>query len=411
MNLSYFFAKRYLFSKKSVNAINIISMISVIGVLVSSAALVIVLSFYNGMEKLILSMFSTFSPELRIEPAEGKLFSTKNQLFEELRKSKDIKSYSEVLEEKALLQFGNHQFIGKLKGIEPNSLHQHASDSMLYAGEFEIFKEDVSYAIIGANVQANLQIPIVGLRNTMLINSPRKGSTNAVNPADDIIQRGISPRGVLKYQQGFDDLVITPIDFARDALGEYDKVSAIEMYTRLPEKLAEIEKQIQDKLGKDFKVLNREEQNPTLYKTVSTEKWAVFFILTFIGIIAIFNIIGSMTMLVIDKRQDMIILKSLGAENTLIQRIFYNEGMLIALIGSISGIIIGYAFCFLQDTFGFIRTGEGNNSIIDAYPVDIRLSDFLLVFLTVLLASVLISYLSSLLSVKAIGDLKAESGE
>ncbi|KAF5276170.1 hypothetical protein FQR65_LT16441 [Abscondita terminalis] len=209
-----------------------------------------------------------------------------------------------------------------------------------------------------------------------------------------LLIEGISPRGVLKYQQGFDDLVITPIDFARDALGEYDKVSAIEMYTRQPEKLAEIEKQIQDKLGKDFKVLNREEQNPTLYKTVSTEKWGSI-LYSYFRYHAIIQYYGSMTMTGHCKRQDMIIEKS-GAENILIQRIFYNEGIYVALI---------------EDTFGFIRTGEGNNSIIDAYPVDIRLSDFLLVFLTVLLASVLISYLSSLLSVKAIGDLKAESSE
>lgn len=411
MKLSQFFARRYLFSKKSVNAINIISTISVVGVLVSSAALVIVLSFYNGMEKVILSMFSTFSPELRIEPAEGKLFSTHNELFENLRKQKEIKGYSEVLEEKVLLQYGNHQFIGQIKGIEPKSLNQHAADSMLYAGEFTISKENVSYAIIGASVQANLQIPIVGLQNTMLVNSPKKGGGNAVNPADDIIQRGISPRGVLKYQQGFDNLIITPIDFARDALGEYEKVSAIEIYTHNPDGLTTIEEQIQAVLGDEFRVLNREEQNPTLYKTVRTEKWAVFFILTFIGIIAIFNIIGSMTMLVIDKRQDMIILKSLGAENSLIQRIFYNEGMLISLIGSTFGILIGYIFCFAQDTFGFIRTQEGQNSIIDAYPVDMRLTDFGLVFLTVLLVSIVISYLSSYLSVKAIGSFNTKTSE
>jgi lipoprotein-releasing system permease protein len=411
MKLSYFFARRYLFSKKSVNAINIISTISVVGVLVSSAALVIVLSFYNGMENVILSMFSTFSPELRIEPTEGKLFSTKNSLFDDLRKQKEIKGYSEVLEEKVLLQYGNHQFIGQIKGIEPKSLRQHAADSMLYAGEFTISEGNASYAIIGASVQANLQVPIVGLQNTMLINSPKKGGGSSINPADDIIQRGISPKGVLKYQQGFDNLIITPIDFARDALGEYDRVSAIEIYTHTQDDLTAIEQHIQNKLGNKFRVLNREEQNPTLYKTVRTEKWAVFFILTFIGIIAIFNIIGSMTMLVIDKRQDMIILKSLGAENSLIQRIFYNEGMLISLIGSSVGIVIGYLFCLLQDTFGFIRTQEGQNSIIDAYPVDMRITDFGLVFLTVLLVSIIISYLSSYLSVKAIGNLHTKEAD
>ncbi|KGE14366.1 FtsX-like permease family protein [Sphingobacterium deserti] len=403
MKLPIFFAKRYLFSKKSLNAINIISTISVVGVLVSSAALVIVLSFYNGMENLILSLYSTFAPELRIEPAKGKVFDARQEVFAKLRQNKAIKSYSEILEEKVLIQYEHQQFIAQIKGVEPKSLTEADHQDMLYAGNLNIYADSTNFALIGAQVQANLRIPLQGLDNTIQLFSPRKGSSgNSVNPMDEINIRNISPCGLLQYQQGFDNLVITPIDFARDLLNEHDQVSAIELYTKDPNQSEELQKQTQQALGDDFIVKSREQQNPLLYKTVRSEKWIVFFILTVIGVIAIFNIIGSLTMLVIDKKQDMTVLKSLGANNWLIQRIFFYEGVMIAFIGGIIGIAMGLGFCLLQDRYGIIRTGDGENAIMDVYPVDIRPLDFLLVFVTVMLVAILISYLASSLSVREI---------
>lgn len=406
MKLSLFFAKRYLFSKKSINAINIISGISVVGVLVSSAALVIVLSFYNGMENLILSLYSTFAPELRIEPTQGKVFNAKQPVFDKLRKNDNIRSYSEVLEDKILLQYNNHQFIAKIKGVEPQSLFDVNHDNMLYAGSLAIAQDSINSALIGAQIQANLRIPIVGSNESMQLFSPRKGSSGtSVNPMDDINIRQLSPTGVLHYEPGFNDLVITPITFAKDLLNEQDAVSAIEIYTEDSSRVLKFQKEIQRDLGNGFVVKNREQQNPLLYKTVRSEKWIVFFILTVIGIIAIFNIIGSLTMLVIDKKKDMVVLASLGADKTLIQRIFFLEGVMIAFIGGLIGIGIGFLFCLLQQKFGIIRTGEQANPILDIYPVDIRGLDFLLVFTTVMLVALCVSYISSLLSVRELeGD-------
>lgn len=398
MRLPIFFAKRYLFSKKSVNAINIISGISVVGVLVSTAALVIVLSFYNGLEKFILSEYSVFSPELRIEPAKGKVFSSNSEKFEQLRHNKKITSYSEVLEDKVLVEYNHQQFIGKIKGIEPSSLHTHASQEMILAGSLNLQSDSNYYAILGALVQANLKVPLRGGDDQIMLHIPDKNaSASNINPLEDIRSRPITSNAVLRFQPGFDDLIIVPIDFAKDLLNEHQGVSAIELYGNNDNSKA-LQKEVQGLLGKDFNVKNREQQNPTLYKTVRSEKWIVFFIVTIIGIIAIFNIIGSLTMLVIDKKQDVIVLKSLGANDHLIQNIFFYQGVMIAFIGSFVGAVIGLLFCLLQERFGLVTTNEG--SLFDAYPVDIRYADFAIIIATVMIVSTLVSYLASRLNIK-----------
>ncbi|MCY4780939.1 FtsX-like permease family protein [Sphingobacterium sp. UT-1RO-CII-1] len=403
MRTALFFARRYLFSKKSVNAINIISTISVVGVLVSSASLVIVLSFYNGMEKLILSLYSNFAPELRIEPTIGKTFSPDNKFFTELRKNSKIESYTETLEEKVLIEYNNYQFIAKIKGVEPESLNPIERSSILYAGDTDILIDGEPYAILGAQVQSNLRIPIHGPNNRIKLFTPRKGATGtSINPLDEVNTRYISPRAVLQYEPGFDDLIITPLEFAKDLINEHTNISAIEIYTKENTKIQSLKNEIEKELGTDYLVKNREQQNPMLYKTVRSEKWVVFFILTVIGIIAIFNIIGSLTMLVIDKKQDMLTLTSLGANNELIQRIFFYEGLMIAFFGSIAGIFLGLTFCLIQQSFGIIKPNDGIVAIMETYPVDIRATDFILVFFTVMTVSALVSYVASKLSVKQI---------
>ncbi len=400
MKLPVLFAKRYLFSKKSVNAINIISSISMIGVLVSTAALVIVLSFYNGLERFILSQYSTFSPELRIEPSSGKVFSAKSENFKKLRALPEVTSYSEVLEDKVLSEYNQQQFIGRLKGVEPNSLHHVANANMLLQGKLEVEIDSTPYAILGTTVQANLQVPLIAENqdNQILLHIPDKNaSPNNINPLEDIRTRAIRPSAILGYQPGFEDLIIVPIDFAKDLLNEHDNISAIELYGK-NDNSSSLQRKIQDILGEDYLVKNREQQNPTLYKTVRSEKWIVFFIVTIIGIIAIFNIIGSLTMLVIDKKQDMVVLNSLGANNNLIQNIFFYQGIMIALIGSFIGAILGLVFCLLQDRYGFVTTGEG--SLFDSYPVDIRYMDLVLIFVTVMIVSTIVSYMASRLNIR-----------
>ena len=407
-----FFALRYLFSKKSVNAINIISIISIVGIFVSTAALVIVLSFYNGMENFILSMNSKFSPDIRIEAVKGKTFDPQNPVFRELANNSSVKNFSETLEDKALIQFDGKQIVGALKGVTPESLQKQSKDHILHIGKFKIESDSIPYALIGPQIQTNLQVPISEFNNAIELYFPRKESTvNNINPLEDFNIRSINVNGILSFEPEFQSLIILPLDFARDILGEDKAISEIELYLYDTNETYSLQKKIQKELGSDFHVKNREEQNPILYKTIKSEKWIVFFILTFIGIIAIFNIIGSLTMLVIDKKEDMKILQHIGANKPTIENIFFFEGIMIALIGSSIGIIIGYIFCYLQDTYGFIRTNNIDGNFIDVYPVDMRLQDFILVFLTISILSIIVSYLSSKLSVKEIGEITTLKSE
>lgn len=407
-----FFALRYLFSKKSVNAINIISIISIVGIFVSTAALVIVLSFYNGMENFILSMNSKFSPDIRIEATKGKTFFAENPIFQQLAADPAVKNYSETLEDKALIQFEGKQIVGMIKGITPESLQKQSKDHILHIGKFAIQTDSIPYALIGPQIQTNLQVPISEFNNMVELYFPRKeAAVNNINPLEDFNIRSISVNGILTFEPEFQNLVLVPIDFARDIFGEDKSISAIELYLHESKDVYKLQKEIQKSLGEDFQVRNREEQNPILYKTIKSEKWIVFFILTFIGIIAIFNIIGSLTMLVIDKKEDMKILQHIGANKSTIENIFFYEGIMIALIGSSIGIVVGYIFCFLQDTYGFIRTNNVDGNFIDVYPVDMRTQDFILVFATISVLSIVVSYFSSKLSVKEIGNINTLTSE
>jgi lipoprotein-releasing system permease protein len=407
MNLPFLFAKRYLFSKKSVNAINIISSISVIGVMVSSAALIILLSSFNGMEQLILSMYSKFAPELKIEPQKGKLFDSKQNVFTELRRDTNVIHYTEVLQEKVLLQYANRQFIANIKGIEPQSLSRKTGDSIIVDGQYEVSHDSTNLAILGASVQANLAIPMQNSTEQIQVYSPRKGVKNSSNPAEEFNIRSISPGGILRYQQDFDNLIITPISFAKEVLGEYDRISSIEFYLKDGVDINSFGQALQKKIGPDYIVKNREKQNPTLYKNVRVERWVVFFILTLISVIAIFNIVGSLTMLVLDKQKDMTILKGLGGGNDLIQRIFFYEGLMIGFIGCVLGLLIGGIFNYIQSAYGIIRVEDGANTIIDSYPMVSSWSDYILVFATVTSISGLVSYFSAKLSVRELNKLKA----
>lgn len=400
MNLALHFARRYLFSRKSVNAINIISGISVVGVFFSTAALIIILSFFNGMEKLILSMYSSFTSELRIEPTSGKTFDASVELFQQLATDPRVAAYSEVLQEKVLLRHHDQQFIATLKGVSPHYANTKSIDTMMYDGHFILAYENDDYAVMGAYIQHALGISLYDESAFLEVFTPRKGVVNAVNPADEFNMRQIKPAGVMFYHQEFDDVVFVPVDFARELLGEFEEVSAIELDLNSKTRGSSFQKELAHQLGPDYVVMNREQQNPSLYKTIRSEKWAVFFILTLTGIIAIFNIIGSLTMLVIDKKDDIGVLRSMGANDRLIRRIFFYQGVMIALIGCIAGLVVGLLFCFSQLQYGWLSISQAGNLVSDTYPVDIRWMDVLLVFTTISIVATLISYLSSRLSIK-----------
>lgn len=399
MNTPLFIAKRYLFSKKSVNAINIISSISTLGVLVGSAALIIILSVFNGFEMLILNMYSAFTPEMRIEPAQGKSFVPDSLLDRTLKSDPRVLHYTEILQEKVLLRYGQNQYIAVLKGEAPNSMQSAISDSLINEGVYKIKDKNTDYAVVGAGVQAYLGVSLEREDLLLSVYSPRKGDVNSINPAEEFNVRAIMPVGVMVAQPQFDNVVIVPISFAREVLGESEKISAIEIDLKPDVDQSSFKKELTTLVGNGFLVKDRAQQNPTLYKVLNSEKWAIFFILTFVLIIAIFNIIGSLTMLVIDKKKDIAVLKSLGAGDSFIKNIFFAEGMFISLFGCVIGMTLGLVFCILQKRFGLIKM-EGAELVTSVFPVEIKALDFVLVFLTVTLISLIASFVSSRLSVK-----------
>lgn len=400
MNTPLFIARRYLFSKKSVNAINIISGISTLGVLIGSAALIIILSVFNGFEQMILSMFSALSPELRIEPATGKLMHPDSLNRENLKKDPRVIHYSEVLQEKVLLRYGQNQFIATLRGVSKDSSKSKVLAELIEFGDDSLEKGDENFAILGAAAHAYLGVNIEDDWSDISVYSPRKSGVNSFNPADEFNIRSIRGSGILIPQPQFDDYFITSLPFAQDVLDEYDKISAIEIDVKDGINISSFQKELTASLGDGFIVKNMGEQNPTLYKILNSEKWAIFLILTFVLIIAILNIIGSLTMLVIDKQKDIVVLQSLGANQSFIKGIFFAEGMFISLIGCVIGMLLGFLFCLLQLKFGFIKM-SGTDLITDVYPVALKGTDFVLVFTTVLGISAIASFISSRLSLRS----------
>jgi lipoprotein-releasing system permease protein len=389
------------------HAINIISGISMLGVLIGSAALIIILSVFNGFEEVILSLYSNFTPEIKIEPRLGKTFDPNTAYLNAIQHDLKVFSYTEVLQEKALFKYDNKPFIGTIKGVSDDFLKNKQLDSTIQSGSFTLKSKGQDYVVIGSSIQGSLSINIHDQFSPLDIYSPRRGGSVGTNPLDEFVVRSVYPSGVFSIDQEFNDIAIAPIDFVRDLLNEPKNVSSIEINYKKGTRLDEVQEAIKSKLGNNFIVKNRREQNAELYKTLNYERWFIFMILTFVLIIAIFNIIGSLTMLVIDKRKDIAILTSLGANKQLIQGIFFFEGMMISAIGCVTGMFLGLIFCILQQQFGLVKMGS-KMTVMDAYPIALKLSDFGLVFLTVGAIAIIASGISARLSIKGLNDIKQD---
>jgi lipoprotein-releasing system permease protein len=408
LNTSIYIAKRYLFSTKKMHAINIISGISMLGILIGTGALIILLSVFNGLESTILNMYSNFSPEIRIAPKLGKTFDPTTTQFTAIHQDARVFSYTEVLEDKVVVQYNDKTFIANIRGVSDEFLKNPRLDSIIQDGSFTLHLDNRPLAVMGAIVKNNLSVNIHDEMRSLRIYAPRRGNGISLNPGDEFISRNINTAGAFAVQQEFDDLVIVPIEFTRDLFEEPAGVSYIDLNYKPGADLAVIQTDIESKLGSQFIVKSRRQQNTALYQTLNFEKWAMFMILAFVVIIAAFNIVGSLTMLVMEKRKDIAILTSLGANKQLIQRIFFFEGLMISFIGCAIGIVLGLVFCILQQHYGLVKVNETLGVANNAYPIDIRYSDFIEVFLTVMFISVIASGISARLSVKSLDDIKQD---
>lgn len=384
MNFPLYIARRYLFAKKSHNVINIISAISVIGMATGVTALVVVLSVFNGFDKVIRSMFSTFDADIKIELVEGKTFADTLCVLQQVKAQPSVAVFSEVLQENALFRYRNRQHIGTVKGVSRNYPDQTGIDSMLVDGEFLLWRGSQPLAVIGQGVAYYLNANLAHF-DPLEVFIPKRGRQVSFSTAGAFASKVIMPSGVFAIEQEFDSqTIITPIEFVRNLLNYTNEVTSIEIKFNSDANKSKAQKEIKEIVGENFKVLNRFEQNEALYRTLNTEKLSIGLILSLILIIASFNIIGSLSMLIIDKRKDVETLRSLGADNQTIQKIFLTEGLLISLAGTVFGTILGLFICWLQIRFKLVRLEGTGGFIVDAYPVDVQLLDIFGVLLLVI---------------------------
>lgn len=385
MKLSLYIAKRYLFAKKSRNAINVISAVSVAGVAVGTMALIIILSVFNGLETMVSKIFNTFDPDLKITVTEGKTFIPDTARLKLLANVEGLSCYSLSLEENALLKYGDRQYIATIKGVDDNYAMVTNIDSAMWEGDF-ILNDDKgrSFAIPGMGVAVNLGMRINFVQQLSII-VPRKDASTNLDPENALKRQYVFPSGIFEVEKEYDSkYVYLPIEFVRNLIETYEGVSSIEIRFKEGADPKSVQKRVTEIFAKGFVVQNQYEQQELFYKVMRSERLAIFFILTLILIIASFNIIGSLTMLIIEKERDIEILKSLGADNSLIQKIFIFEGWLISIIGAMAGVFLGFVICWLQQTFGLVKL-QSESLIMDAYPVVMKLKDFIIVPVTVLL--------------------------
>jgi len=385
MNFPLYIAKRYLISKKSHNIINIISAISVTGITIGTMALIIVLSVFNGFENLIISLFNTFNPDLVISIKEGKTFNADTIPENEIRNIPGLIYYTDVIEENVMVKYSNKQHIVRIKGVSEDFMKMSRLDSMLIDGRFVLESDSRNFAILGAGVAYLINANLNDLINPISVYAVNRSKNISFNPEANFNTLRIFPSAVFSVQQDFDSkYVIVPLRFSRKLLDYTNELTAIEIGLSDDADRDAIQKRIQQMLGDGFSVKNRFQQQALLYKVMKSEKWGIFMILSFILLIATFNVIGSLSMLIIDKKKDITILWNLGADHKMIKKIFLFEGLLITIVGAVLGLLLGSIICWIQQQFGIIQLqGTDNSFVVNAYPVQMVFIDFVYIFLTV----------------------------
>jgi len=383
-----YIAKRYLIAKKSHNIINIISIISVIGVMVGTGALIIVLSVFNGFEALVLGLFNSFNPDLKVTVIEGKSFTLTEEQSSKIKQIPGIAYVIETVEENALARFGDKQCIVMMKGVEDDFTKMTPLDDFMLNGSYTLGGSNKPAAVIGAGVAYYLGIYPEEFAVPMSLYLPKRTrKTLTGTPEQSFNIQPVHVAGVFSIQQEFDlSYVIVPISLARELLEYENEMTSIEMGLKPDANRATIIQEIKAVMGSGFDIKDRYQQQATLYRVMKSEKWAVFFILTLILVIAAFNMIGSLSMLIVDKKKDIAVLWSLGASKSQIRKIFFTEGMMISLAGGMLGLFLGGLIALLQQEFGLLRLGGGEGTyIVDAYPVKVQLLDFIYVMITVVI--------------------------
>lgn len=389
MNFPFYIARRYLFSKKSTHAINVISGISVVGVAVATMALVVTLSVFNGFHDLVASFFTQMDPQLKVTPVKGKTAPADDPILTEIRQLPDVEVATECLEEQALAVYGDRQMMVKIKGVEDNfNQLTHIQEILEGDGDFELHAADLNYGIPGLGVAYQLGLGYTYEHPLKVFAPRREGQLNMANPTEGFVVDELYSPGVIfcmkqgKYDKNY---ILTSLAFTRHLFDLEGRLSSLELRLKPGSDFDRVKEQMVKIAGDKYNVYDRYEQQDDTFRIMKVEKLIAYVFLTFILVIACFNIIGSLSMLIIDKKEDVVTLRNLGATDHQITRIFLFEGRLISAIGAVLGVLIGLLLCWLQQQYGIVRLGSSEGSfVVDAYPVSVHPWDIVLIFFTVM---------------------------
>ncbi|MBR1548954.1 MAG: ABC transporter permease [Prevotella sp.] len=389
MNFPFYIARRYLFSKKSTNAINVISGISVVGVAVATMALLVTLSVFNGFHDLVASFFTQIDPQLKVTPVKGKTALAADPILTKLRQLPEVDVATECLEDQALAMYGERQMMVKVKGVDDNfDQLTHIRDILEGDGTYELHAADIDYGIPGLGVAYQLGLGYSFQQPLRIFAPRREGQLDLTNPAEGFVEDELYSPGVLFcMQQGKYDrhYIITSLRFARRLYQADGQLSSLEIRLKPGSDFEAVKRHMQQIAAGKYYVRDRYEQQDDTFRIMKVEKLIAYIFLTFILVIACFNIIGSLSMLIIDKRDDVVTLRNLGASDRQITRIFLFEGRMISVLGAVVGLVLGLLLCWLQQQYGLVRLGSSEgNFVVDAYPVSVHPWDIVLIFLTVI---------------------------
>lgn len=394
MNFPFYIARRYLFSKKSTHAINVISAISAVGVAVATMALIVTLSVFNGFHDLVATFFTSFDPQIEVVPAQGKTAPADDPVLQKIRQMPQVEVATECLKDQALAIYRGKQTMVTLMGVDDSFEQMSRIDEILYGeGAFILHAANLNFGIVGARLAETLGMN-ANWDGSLLIYAPRKtGQLDMANPSDGfVVDSLISPGSVFMVKQGkYDrDHVLAPISFARSLFEQQGMLSSLQIRLKNGSDLDEVKNEMKTIAGDKYRVLDRYEQQEDTFRIMKVEKFIAYIFLTFILIVASFNIIGSISMLIIDKKNDVVTLRNLGATDKQIKRIFLFEGRLISFLGAMAGLLLGLLLCWLQQQFGLVALGQSSGTfVVDAYPVSVHPEDVVAVFVTVVVVGFL----------------------
>lgn len=403
MNLPFFIARRYFISTRKKSFINVISLLSMAGVAVATAALVIVLSVFNGLQEILQSLYSSFDPELKVELVRGKSFEVDSLLIKKLEAINGVKIVTEVIEDYAYIRYRESEMVVIIKGVADNFIDHHRLDSNIVEGNLKFHDKGVNYAILGQTVKHILSASLEDNLYPLQVFYIKNLKASTMNPSQLYSQRNILPGGVFSIEKNYDEnYIFMPIDFVRELLDYGNKRTSLEIKTKQTTDLPVVQAKIKKTLGNRFSVLTNKEQHKDIFRLLQFEKLFTFLALALLIVISAINIFFSLMMLTIEKKKDIAILSALGASQRLVKSVFLNEGALIAFVGAGIGLFAGALVCMVQDQFGLIGMGVANGVISD-YPVKMKLTDFVYVSLLIVGVTFVVSIYPAITASKGVG--------